>query len=86
MRPPASPATMVQPFRTAQHCAEASQKNVAIPVPLSSSHTLSVRSYEAETARRPSGVTAKASTRPAWPSPECSEPREIGVQRRARSA
>jgi hypothetical protein len=66
MRPPSSPATMAQPFATAQHRVEASQENVAIVAPLSSSHTLSVLSWEAETARRPSGVTATALAWPWW--------------------
>jgi len=36
-------------IRKGQHCAEASQENVAIIAPLPSSHTLSVLSSEAET-------------------------------------
>src|SRR5271166_3906235 len=44
------------------------QAKVAISFPLSRSQSRSVRSTEAETARRPSGVTATALTQFVWPS------------------
>jgi hypothetical protein len=37
-------------------------------VPLSRSHNRTVRSSEAETARRPSGITANAGIQSLWPS------------------
>jgi hypothetical protein len=52
IQPPASPAMMIQSFARVQHCADASQVNVAIVEPLSSSHTFTVWSADAETASR----------------------------------
>jgi hypothetical protein len=59
----ALPATIVVLLAKSQHRTEASQENVAIDVPVSSSHTSSVSSEEeADTACRLSGVTATAWT------------------------
>ena len=46
---------------------EGGQHLSGFQVPLASSHTFSVWSQDAETARCPSGVTATASTGPEWP-------------------
>jgi hypothetical protein len=61
IRPPASPAMMVQSFARVQHCADASQENVAIVEPLSSSHTFTVlvsggRNGESAVRRHRNGV------------------------------
>ena len=45
----------------------ASPRWVRMQAPLSRSQSFSVRSWDGETTRRPSGVTAHAVTRPAWP-------------------
>ena len=61
-RPEFSPTTIVLPLgETVQHEIGLSPVNVATPCPLARSHTLHVRSYEAEIARVPSGVTVTAS-------------------------
>ena len=56
-QPPASPATMRSAMK-AQHSAALSQVKVAVTSPVPRSHTFSVWSQEAETARRPSPLTA----------------------------
>ena len=58
------------PVRRHRHRPTASPwpSRVASSAPCSRSQTLSVRSYEPETARRPSGVTATALTPAPWPS------------------
>lgn len=52
----------------AQQRAPVSQRNVAIGSPESKSHTLSVLSKDAETARFPSCATATSLTESQWPS------------------
>src|ERR1035441_7337849 len=67
-RPPASPATIVCPLAKAQHHGLASQWNAASGRQVSRSHTFSVLSADAETARFPSAVTATPKTEAEWPS------------------
>jgi len=68
-RPDSSRATIVRPSGvTAQLCISPSPVKVAISFPLSKSQSRSVWSSEAETARRPSGVTATVLTEFVWPS------------------
>jgi hypothetical protein len=59
------------PSANAQQLVAASHENVAIAAPLSRSQTLRVLSQQPETARRPSGVTARATTELAWPPRVC---------------
>src|SRR5262249_16276611 len=60
-RPDSSPATIIRPSGvTAQLFIVSSPVKTAISCPLSKSQSRSVRSHEAERARRPSGVTATA--------------------------
>jgi len=57
----------VQPARFAQSLAQQiSERIPEFGPPLSRSQSRSVRSQDAETARRPSGVTATATTSPIW--------------------
>ena len=53
---------MVRLLVNAQHCTGESQVNVVISSLGSTFHTLNVRSQEAETARRPSPLTATPMT------------------------
>jgi len=67
-RPKLSPTIIVRPSEAiAQQPISLSPVKAAISFPLSRSHSRSVRSSEAEAARRPSGVTATARTGPVWP-------------------
>jgi hypothetical protein len=57
---------------SAQQYAALSQVNVARTSPVSRSHSFTVLSAAAETARCPSGVTATALTQSEWPASVCS--------------
>jgi hypothetical protein len=85
MWPPTSPATIsLRASENAQHDAAPSQVKVASASPVSRSHTFSVLSPDADTARLPSGVTATPSTEAEWPSSVRTSPVPGGLSVAAR--